>query len=220
MEKRVRFIRWMVLSALVSGGITPQAKAADEPSYLKLETEVIKRLYCAGEGMCLRNCPEGEGAITRDLQLIMNLRLIYTNTGERPLILQKGSDLIEYITVSRSLQDLAVKKYEVDMSVSWYSSGSGDVLERGTVPSSQFVLLRPGEKYGTEGEVRIIDYARFLGEGEHVLQIVVPTWTGTREQAERLQRKWERTGVLWFKNSFSEPMAFTVEKKAKIVICP
>ncbi len=46
-----------------------------------------------------------------------------------------------------------------------------------------------------------------LPENETFFQVVAPTWSGTREQAEKLQKKWEKIGVLWFKNVRSEPLS-------------
>lgn len=175
---------------------------------LQLTTEITHKFYCVGES-------DTEDAV----QLLLKLKLIYTNKGQQPLILQRGSNNVTWIRVSRTLDELESKQYEYELSLTLVTAGK-DVLENADVPSKRFVVLLPGEVYVTEGEARVIDYDRFLTAGEHMLQVIVPTWSGTKEQADRLKVKWESVGVLYFLNAFSKPMKFTVEKTPKTMRCP
>jgi hypothetical protein len=173
---------------------------------LQLSTKILKQSYCKDKD-------------SDTTMLLLNLELTYTNVGQQPIILYKGSDQISYVRVARNQEELSSKKYEVDMSVTWVTSGNGDVPNIGSVPDSRFVVLKLGASFKVNGETRIIDSDKLLPVGEHVLQVIVSTWQGSREQAERLRNKWAKTGYFWYGNTFSLPMQFRVESNPKLKRC-
>jgi hypothetical protein len=202
----MKAFRWLCLALFIScASVSVKAQAND----LQLSTEIIHKRYCVGGG-----------ELKDEAALQMKLRLTYTNKGQRPLILQKGSNLINWVLVSRTPEDLLAKRHEYEMGVTWVTSGSGDVTEDGAEPSTRFIILQPGGKYVIEGRTWIDDWNKYLSAGQHVLQVIVPTWSGTKEQADKLRSKWERTGLLWFGNASSEPMKFTIDKAPKTEQCP
>src|SRR5947208_5398243 len=100
--------------------INLNGQAQDNP--LQLEATVIGRKFCI----------ENDAYVYR-----LNFELKYTNVGTQPLILDKGANLISYVRVARNEDDFREKKFEVDMSISWYSTGSG-LADAGNEPGEGF----------------------------------------------------------------------------------
>lgn len=98
------------------------------------------------------------------------------------------------------------------------TSDSGDVIDTGRTPDEDFAVLKPGRSYTVRTNFRLFS-AKPLPGKESFLQVIVPTWSGTRQQAEKLQKKWEKTGALWFKNVRSEPLSFTLDKATNVKKC-
>jgi hypothetical protein len=174
---------------------------------LQLTTEVIRQRYCAGDA---------------DLDgVLLDLRLLYRNTGTSPLILYKGSTDI-YGFLLRKTTDGAP---EVNSHLSWYSD------KPWTVDASSlrklFVILRPNATFETHTESRVFvtrdDSQHFQGSvqsGDHYLQVTIPTWHGSQELADAMQRKWRSNGILWRTAATSLPMKFTIAKNRTVSDCP
>jgi hypothetical protein len=190
----------LALLLLPSGGAYGSEKDHD----LQLSSKILKQSYCKDSDTIMS---------------LLKLELTYTNVGQQPIILYKGSDLISYVRSARSREELSAGKYEVDMSITWVTSGNGAVPNTGRVPDSRFVVLKPGASFKVAGDARIIDSDKLLPAGKHVLQVIVSTWQGSREQAERLRNKWAKTGYFWYGNTFSLPMQITIESNPKLKSC-
>lgn len=196
------FLLVLELLLLTSGG----AYGREKDHELQLSTKILKQNYCKDKD-------------SDTIMLLFKLELTYINVGQQPIILYKGSDLISYVRAARNQEELSAGKYEVDLSVTWVTSGSGDVPDTGRVPDSRFVVLKPGASFKAAGETRIFDSNKLLPAGEHVLQVIVSTWQGSREQAEKLRSKWAKRGYFWYGNAFSLPMLLTVEDNPKLKGC-
>lgn len=190
------FVLFLLL--LTSAGINADQKEHD----LLLATSVLKQSYCKDEN-------------SGTVMLLLRLQLRYTNVGRGTVILYKGSDLISYVRVARNREALSANNYEVDMSVTWVTSGDGSVPNTGRTPDSRFVVLKPGAAYKAVGETRIIG-SDSLAAGEHAMQVIVSTWQGSGEQAERLRGKWRKVGYFWYGNTFPKPMLLAVESSPKM----
>ena len=204
----MRAISSTILMLLLSGLLFSKTEADSNSSNLKLTTKIIEQKYC--------------GSGYSDMAMLkLSLQLTYTNVGQQPLILYKGSNLIYYVLVGSNEQNLRNKQYEMNMHVGWITSGIK--LNEGSRPSKEFIVLNPNESYQTGGDVSIpIDIdetTQFLKSGEHVLQVVTETWPSDEAQFDKLKKKWNDTGFLWGKNITSEPMVFSVEKRPHIVEC-
>jgi hypothetical protein len=213
----------LLVSFVCLGGTKPQSCAISASSDvtitpmrdskpLKLTVKVVDQKYCTGDA---------------DLDgLRINVRLVYINTSNRPLILYKGSNLISRIMISNSLAKIEAGRYEVDSSVTQLTAGGGQCFN-GTVPPSRcFVILPPASSYEVQGTIGILvirDYGRKIagavGSGEHVVQVQVSTWPNSEALAEKLHRRWERSGCLWYGPITSEPLTFTVQKQREVVDC-
>lgn len=196
---KIMFVLFLIL--LTSAGINAEQKEHD----LQLSTNILKQSYCKDEN-------------SGTIMLLLRLHLRYTNVGRGTVILYKGSDLISYVRVARNREALSAKNYEVDMSVTWVTSGDGNVPNTGRTPDSRFVVLKPGAAYKAVGETRIID-SNALAAGERAIQVIVSTWHGSGEQAEKLRGKWRKAWHFWYGNTFSEPMLLAVESSPKMGRC-
>jgi len=181
-----------------------------EPS-LQLSTSIISQKYCAGDA-------ELDG-------LRMKLLLHYTNNGQQPIILYKGSSLVSRLMVSGSAEDAAAHRFEVNASLTQVTEGSGVKVEAPT-PGPLFAILAPGTSFDTEESVSVFavrgDMRRIEGaisSGEHVLQIEVPTWPGSNDLAKNLHDLWQGSGYLWYEPVVSAPMRFKVERKRSVREC-
>lgn len=148
-------------------------------------------------------------------QLDLKLELIFTNGGSRVLIIEKS--ILAEITYWR----LANTEHDLDAAfwahTLWLRSG-GYLSDPGGTPDENYALLKPGRTYKVRADLTLISKKPLLGT-HSLLQVIVPTWSGTEKQAEKLKKKWEKIGVLWFKNVKSEPLPFTVDKAIKVKRC-
>jgi hypothetical protein len=170
---------------------------------LQLEANLISQKFCV----------ENDAYIYR-----LNLELIYTNVGAQSLILDKGSNLISYVRVARNEADFTQKKFEVDMSISWYAAG-GSLADAGNEPDERFKVLKPGKSFKTYGKTSIIRTEAPLAAGEHVLQVIIPTWNDTEKAYEKLKARWRKTGELWAKTAFSIPVKLLIKENQKGTKC-
>ena len=191
----------------VTRAATPVEKAA-----LQLTTEIVRQRYCTGDG-------ELDG-------LDLELRLRYRNVGSRPLILYKGSEYIYLMKISPSLAAAAGGEYEVNAALTWYTDGGVRKMRESSL-NRMFIILSPGETYGAKTHARVLvtragvsgRIEGSVGDGEHYLQVTIPTWHGSQASADRLRKKWSGRGFLWTKAVTSLPMKFIVEPERTAANC-
>ena len=191
----------LILLLLLGGGFN-QAEVFGKTKNLQVNPSVIGYCYYQGN--------------PTDIILLVKLRLKYTNVGQQPLILDKVMSLITYYQVSRTLDDLVAKKYEVDVHVAWNVVGGDSLDSEGEIPSDRFVVLKPDEPYETESEVRITSVQRYAA-GDYVMRGVIPTWFDSDGQARRLQKKWRHIGLLRTEGVIVSPISFQIEGYPKIM---
>jgi hypothetical protein len=198
----------IVLLLALSSPVFPQAGTNTSTTSLKLLTKILDQQYC----------DDGHSDMAT---MRMSLQLTYTNEGEQPLILYKGSNQIDYALISSNEQGIRNKQYELNIHIGWVTSGGK--IDEGPKPGKAFVVLSPGESWQTKGDVYIPialkPDSQFLKVGKHALAIVTETGFGDEDQFNRLQKKWSSTGILWDKNVRSEPILFSVEEKPNIMEC-
>lgn len=204
----------LLIACALTTSIHAQSGAAQQ-SALRLTLKATGSDYCVGD----------EELDRMDLKV----QFVYENRGTSPAILYKPSPRPTRIIVARNVQDVADARFEVDSSVTWYTSevsGEENKCYNGSVPSDCFVTIGPGSSYEVEDEVRLFvvrgDVRAIEGavkSGEHVLQVVVPTWDESNKLAQELERRWRSHGSLWYKAIRSEPLTFTVERERKVGEC-
>jgi hypothetical protein len=179
---------------------------------LQLTTSIINQRYCKND--------------KSSLVLQLNLRLLYTNVGDQPIILYKSSKLIHQHTTSRSVQDAQAKRFTSDYSLSIYSTNNIEINESSL--GNLFVVLQPGATYEREALNVVVLPVLFnateagkstLSPGEYVLQVTTSTWPESEEHAKELRTKWLQSGFLWYDTVTSMPMHFRVEKQRSAAIC-
>jgi hypothetical protein len=192
----------LLLILLSFGGLAPREQPGNDDLRLTVRISDIKS-YCANE-------PD-----VHFLQL--RLELTFANTGSRILIIQKRCLAeITYWRTAETVQELKTAFWGHILIV---TSDSGDVTDTGRTPDEDFAVLKPGRSYMVRTDFSLSSLKPLPGK-ETFMQISASTWSGTKQQAEKLQKKWEKIGVLWFKNVRSEPISFTLDKATKVKKCP
>jgi hypothetical protein len=156
---------------------------------------------------------------SHDSFLRWTLRFTYTNTGERPILLDKKSTLISRSMVSRSLKAAAAKKYIRNASYSFFDLSKVGFRVDELPQEDAFATLKPGESYSVEYDgfgQRLYDGTEDseddLHPGAYFLQLRVAAWYYL-VPPEPYREQWREKGYLWSQDIISEPMRFVVEKK-------
>ena len=186
------------LSLLILWSLSSNLNGQAPEDKLQLETKLIGQKFCIDNGAYIYR---------------LHFELKYTNIGTQPLILNKGANLISYVRVARNDADFAQKKFEIDLSISWYTAGGG-VSDAGYAPDERFRVLKPGKSFKTYGKTSILKETP-LAAGEHIIQVIIPTWDDTEKQYQILKARWKRTGELWARNAFSIPIKLLIEENQK-----
>ena len=157
------------------------------------------------------------------------MRFVYENRTSGPVILYKHSPTPSRVMVAASLADAVAQRYELDFALTWYSekgSDDGSACYKDSAPTNCFVVIAPGSSYEADGDVRVLavrgdknDVPGAVKSGEHVLQLVIPTWEESAKLGQEVAGRWRSHGVLWYQQLTSEPLTFTIDKERKVVEC-
>lgn len=179
---------------------------------LKLSAEIVGRKFCAGsEGVDF---------------LHLRLRLRYMNGGREKIILYKGSNLFFQVVVSQGGDaPRGVSRYELKTTSASFMTRESEKVDT-RAPTKDFVTLRPGGIYESEVSVSL-PVARAgaargvgaIGEGEHVLRLVVSTWYESKALGERLRERWRRVGKLWTDAVVTTPVKFDSRGEGAARVC-
>jgi hypothetical protein len=181
-----------LLLLLITALLAPGAGVEADGPALKLTTTAVSQEYRRGEISAL----------------MMRLRLRFTNTGERTIILRKDCTVVRYF-VSRTAEDAAAQKY-VTHGRFTLRPDAKDESPDGAAPDEDFIILRKGESYEAESELTLVLSVGWEGgvrEGDYVLQVKTLTWFDSIKVAQRLRERWQELGHLWSDAVTSEPMA-------------
>src|SRR5829696_3815433 len=160
---------------------------------LQLSTSILEQRYSVEAG-------------SRYLRLLLNL--IYSNTGNRPILLDKKSSLVYRKLVSKTLKAASQKKYVYDARASFiFVEAMRAVGMRMDSPTEReaFVTIKPGESYSLKAEVILYlydgtkDTEDRLHPGTHLLQVKVATWFYFAD-VDEYREKWRDEGYLWSKD--------------------
>lgn len=200
-------ILFLLVAILLLG--SHSVMVARETDDLQLTTSISNLSYCSNT------------IYENEFDVFIKLRLTYTNTGLKPIILEKEPNLITYWRAKPNLKELESADYTHEF---WMSSDNEGVTEIGNVPSANFVVLQSGESYRSEADIQIssakdLIERKVITTGAQHLQIVIPKWSGDEKQARFLKDKWKKVGVLYYGSVHSQPMLFTIESQPRIVEC-
>ena len=158
------------------------------------------------------------------LRIRSNLR--FTNTGQNPLILWKGSGLIERVLVAQTNEEARAKRYIRQFSIMTITTAQHFDLKVGSNPTDSFQVIRPGDSWEQVGEpsvpvARVESNIYGLSPGKYVIQVDVAAWPETDEIGKILSNRWEKWGVLWTQPVIrSSPVPIVVVKNPKVKDCP
>jgi hypothetical protein len=201
-------------SNLWGAGTNRDTEPKQSQPHLKLTTSTMKQQYCRDE-------ESGQNT----LRLVLQLR--YENIGQLPIILYKGSGVINREMVSLNYDDAANGKYAINILPSVYVQGTPEI-SGSNVPDKYFVVLPSGgvfEKTATTECVIFLkerndrNYGGAVSSGEYLLQVGVSTFPYSDTSAATLRNRWQANGILWSDDITSAPMSFKVERNARLVDC-
>jgi hypothetical protein len=186
-----------------------------------VEKELVPRLTTTV--LVQRYCKETGSDVSDNLRI--KLRLRYTNAGSQALILYKYENTVFREMISRDPLEATAHRYVWDFSLTTVTGGKDPRLDS-LVPSASFVILRPGQIFDSEAEITVfVRRGRESREsdgllpGEYILQVSVSTWPESQSLGERLRKRWQGIGALWFGDLTSEPMRLKIEKNRKVLDC-
>ena len=186
------------------------ATDSSTPPALKVETQLLGGKYCAGDDEVATH--------------LMRLRVRYTNTSAKPIILYKGSNVVTTVMVSKSAADAVARRHELSLPLTTYQA-SGRPLSETTRLDNRFVILRKGASFETTVEVAV-PFAKkgeapagTVAAGEHFLQVQLATWPESAELAETLRKRWRLRGYLWSGITESGPMRFKIDNQVQTINC-
>ena len=202
-RKQLKRISLVILGAIFCG-VLFAAHGQISDNGLHLTTRILDQRYCSN----INNEDEFDVKLQLELQ--------YKNTGKRPIILDKNSDLIVAYRSANLTNDIDASTFQ-PLSV---TRENKDISESGAKPSSRFVVLKPSQTYLVETYLRMPYSNDWVFKENHILQIVTSTWAGTTKQSEDLKEKWKLTGLLWSADTRSQAMPFAIEQDPQIQECP
>jgi hypothetical protein len=184
------------------------------PIFTHAQATPVKRSLVLSTSIISREYP-------RNNVVEMKLRLRFTNTGNRPLILYKPSILVTGIGV---FEDVERPNRDTFAQVSALISDPPREIPYEEIvksrPNNDFITIAPSKSYEMEESVstqiraRNRKQANGANDDRYLLTIKVSTWDASRKElAARLRRKWQRLGVLWSEVIESKPMSFRVERE-------
>ena len=169
---------------------------------LTLNTTVLKSEYCSSPS-----------------DLVLTLRLLFTNEGREPILLQKKSSVISKYMIAHTVRRAGSNDYVKEISPTLNSRAAGYTPDL-TPELSHFVKLNVGESYSTEHSVLIPVFERDdLQPGKYFLQVRVVTWYYRYNLSEEFREQWRHEGFLWTKNVTSTPMEFEVKRGQPLGLC-
>jgi hypothetical protein len=125
--------------------------------------------------------------------------------------------------VGKDLKSVTKGKFVSDVSPmlgAWLSPK----LVKEKLSEEHLVVLKPGERYSTEGEGHI-----FVGYGNdadfklrarrYFMRLVIVTWYSDPALALEFSARMRDTGTLWFYDVVSSPMEFTIKPYDAVDTC-
>lgn len=190
---------------------SPVRRVESANTELQLVTEIIKQTYCDG--------PDPEL-----LTLRLLLRLTFTNVGDQRIVLERGSNQVPLVRISKTPEDAIADRVEKTFHNFIITPNERPAKSPNRPTLNRFVFLGSGDSYKSVADVdipvpRLKPLTASVDPGSHYLQIAVWTWSEPQEKAKRMRRKWRRDGFLWSETILSKPMLFTVVQRPEPEDC-
>lgn len=149
---------------------------------------------------------------------LLRFSLIFVNQGQDDVILFRTSR-IDKGEFARNTRELAKGELEADVMPHRLVDGSELFENLAPVFSDapdfeQFVILKHHEQYRTTAEFAVSittgpvpPNRKILGQGKHVIRILVSNWPFSEEAGKKLQDRWKATGTLFTGSVRSSPLS-------------
>jgi hypothetical protein len=129
----------LLLSAVPMLRVLGVPQSAQDDQFIKAIPELVGTRYCYGDAEVY--------------SVWLKLRMKYVNRTHKTLILDKEIGKAWYREkVARNLDELAAGKYEYNPNIDWFFSDKDKLPDKpkSDSPSSDFVVLAPGETFVSE----------------------------------------------------------------------
>jgi len=207
----IAFVAFVLGTAPLLASTSGKSHLSTDRSPLRLTLAVLGQKYCAAY---------------EDMDMLhAEVLLTFTNISNHPLILYRGSNLVVRTLVSKSVEEAAAGKHELDAVPTWITSGPSKPREYGKTPDNDFTILPPGGTFETNTVVGFAvsrsDEApsHMIRSGMHVLEVVVSTWPESAARAKELAARWANSGSLWYTSIRSEPVVVRVDSSRSVEDC-
>lgn len=220
MSKLIRFFILLGFFAVPASGQTPEARA-ELGAKLEATTSILDQKACIDE-----SGSDFQGRKTWSVRVDLVMSVKYANTGQRPIILDKGSGTIGGQRISTSEQNAHAKKYEYDSRLTWMMTSINPRKEDRENPSDTFIILNPGEHYEKKTETRLLigqpEQYNLFSSAVYFLTFGMWTEDGTLSDANdinELRTRWKKHGYLWVEGVTTQPMPIQLPKLENIKSC-
>jgi hypothetical protein len=188
----------------VANPVTP-----DQP--ISVTPELIGQKYCYGDAEVF--------------SVWLKLRMRYKNQSERTLILDKQIGKAWYgVTVARTMQDLAARKYEYNPNIDWIITDEDKrpVRPSPTPPRKDFAILAPGQSFENETDASVIaqyentkQVVGAIEPGSHIFQMELSAWSHPGTVSE-FEKRWNKLGQVVTGEIETEPIEIQVPANPKV----
>jgi hypothetical protein len=186
-------------------------QSAQDDQFIKAIPELVGTRYCYGD--------------TEVYSVWLKLRMKYVNRTHKTLILDKEIGKAWYgEKVARNLDELAAGKYEYNPNIDWFFSDKDKLPDKpkSDSPSSDFVVLAPGETFVTEINTGVVaqyenpkNFSGSIRSGVHVLQLELSAWNHPGE-ASAFAESWRKFGELVTGVIKTEPLEIRIPSDPKV----
>lgn len=219
MRKLGLFFLLITLPACVSGQSAEVRKELGVE--MEATTSIAEQKFCIDE-----SSTDLQGRKTWAVRADLELRIKYTNKGQYPIILDKGSGTVSSQRISTTEENAKIKNnvYYSIQSIVTYSEKPRK--EDGEIPSDSFISLQSDEAYEVKIETTLlvgkVDQYNLLSSGTQFLTLGVWTQGGTLHEAnsiDELRARWKKHGYLWAEGITTQPMPINFPKLEELKSC-
>jgi hypothetical protein len=214
-SKNHRLLVCVFASLLLSAEPMARALGVPQPAQydqsIKAIPELIDTRYCYGDAEVY--------------SVWLKLRMKYVNQTDKTLILDKEIGKAWYgEKVAQNLDELAAGKYEYNPTKDWFFSDRDKLPDKpkGDSPSSDFVVLAPGETFVSEINATVVaqyenpkNFAGSIRSGIHILQLELSAWNHPGESAV-FAESWRKFGELVTGVIKTEPLEIRIPLDPKV----
>jgi len=219
MRKLGLFFLLITLTVCVSG----QSAGVRKELGVEMEatTSIAEQKICIDE-----SGTDLQGRKTWAVRADWELKIKYTNTGQYPVILDKGSGTVSSQRIWTTEENVNAKNNVSYSTFTHMVFSENPRKENGEIPSKAFVTLQPGATYENKTQTLLlvseVTKYNLLSTGTQFLTLGIWTQDGTLHKAnsiDELRARWKKHGYLWAEGITTQPMSISFPKLEELKPC-